>query len=46
MGDYRAIHGTTTVQDFSPRRPGEQSCADLYYYDRATELTVVLRPSP
>jgi hypothetical protein len=46
IGDYRAIHGSTTVQDFSPRLPGEQSCADLYYYDRATEITVVLRPSP
>jgi hypothetical protein len=46
VGDYRAIHGSTTVQDFSPRLPGEQACADLYYYDRSTEITVVLRPSP
>jgi hypothetical protein len=46
IGDYRATHGSTTVQDFSPRLPGEQACADLYYSDRATEITVVLRPSP
>jgi len=46
VGDYYAIHGSTTVQDFSPRLPGEQTCADLYYYDRPTEITIVLRPSP
>ena len=43
VGDYRAIHGSTTVQDFSPRLTIDE-CADLYYYTRSTELTVVLRP--
>jgi hypothetical protein len=46
VGDYLAIHGSTTVEDYSPRLPGDQSCADLYYFATATVLTLVRRPEP